>query len=104
MSEAIQNCPEGVTPIPGSPSWLRVSPVPLAGGRGLPPVHTGDGPAAAWAGWTVRGAAASAAIPSASSARQDGDQDLMTEPFGCFVSISFPGRETPTGPLRRGPH
>src|SRR6476659_1426552 len=34
MSEAVQNWPAGLTPMPGSPSSLRVRPVPGAGGSG----------------------------------------------------------------------
>src|SRR5438067_1713017 len=68
MSDAVQNCPVGVTPMPGSPSSLRVSPVPGAGGSAevtqVVPVGAEEAPRAASSG--VR---TSSPAPAAASTR-----------------------------------
>src|SRR5436305_14067841 len=78
MSEAVQNWPLGVTPMPGSPSSLRCSPRPGAGGSAAPPVHlVSVGLGVAAASPADSGATTSSAAPAASR-RRCGNERSMT--------------------------
>src|SRR3954463_1443353 len=90
MSEAIQNWPDGVTPMPGSPSWLRASPVPVAAGRGAPWVHVVPLVVAARASVVDSGATRSSVAPAARARRAPHERIDMTgtsEQLGRFLPV-----------------
>src|SRR5436305_1712783 len=91
MSEATQNWPVGLTPIPGSPSSLRVRPVPCAGGRGLVTQVVWVLAAAAAGSEAVTGATASSTTPVASSSRVE-RAVMRMEPSAVILGARLRGR------------